>query len=103
MTLAFICHRWHGDPKYETQTKLICSELALHSSIIPISTALLFNGFLDDNDEKQRQVGITCGLSILKNCDILFLYAKDGISEGMKREIEFASKRHIPIEVKHEM
>ena len=100
MKLAFICHRWHGDKKYEKQTKEICLYISRNDkAVVPVSTALLFNSYLDDADPHEREVGISSGLRILEKCDILYLYKKDGISNGMKKEIQFASCGGIPIEV----
>lgn len=103
MKLAFICHKWHGDTQYEEQTRAVCRKLVIEGKVIPVSTALMFNSFLNDNISTDRNAGIHQGLIILEKCDIFYLYGDGGISEGMKVEIETASNLKIPIEVKNEM
>ncbi len=102
MKLAFICHRWRGDKKYEKQTRQVCYDLVMEGNVIPVSTALMFNSFLDDKNIHERQAGISDGLALLKLCGVLYLYDNDGLSEGMKIEIKTARLHEIPIEVKNE-
>jgi len=100
LKLAFICHRWKGNELYVKDTKTACSIVSREIDVVPVSTALLFNGFLDDDVGYERDLGIDFGLQILAKCDVLYLYGNHGISEGMKREIEMANHLKIPIEVK---
>ena len=53
--------------------------------------------FLDDNSESERETGIKSGFEFLKVCDEIWVYTKNGISEGMQREIKFATDNHIDI------
>lgn len=96
--IAYICHPWRGSNGDKTLTKAICFHLATKSDIIPMSTGILFNSFLDDNDSIQRRVGIEAGLEVMKKCDVIYAYTKHGISDGMKEELAKAEELNIPIE-----
>ncbi|MDD6484024.1 MAG: DUF4406 domain-containing protein [Clostridiales bacterium] len=46
---------------------------------------------LDDNNECERQLGLSFGLELLLLCDIVYVCG-DRISEGMKQEIKLAKE-----------
>jgi hypothetical protein len=53
---------------------------------------LYFTQFLDDKIEEQRDAGISMGVVWLRACVEILVYTPDGISGGMKYEIEEAEK-----------
>ena len=67
----------------------------------PIAVHLLYPQFLDDRNEREREMGLAFGLSILQKCDIESLWVFKGrggiISDGMQREIALAERLHIPV------
>ena len=56
------------------------------------------SAFYAENDdvEEERSVGLALGLQMLKRCHEMWVFG-DNISDGMAIEIEFATKRNIPI------
>lgn len=98
MTLVFICHPWRGNVENEENTKMIVKDLALvDNGIIPISTGIMYNAMLDDNNPHERKVGIRCGLAVLARCDEMWMYSQNGISEGMREEFHFCEKNNIKV------
>jgi hypothetical protein len=58
----------------------------------PYASHLVFPPFLDDNDPKQRALGIAAGLAWGTKADATVVYQDLGISGGMKLGIEAAQK-----------
>jgi len=50
---------------------------------------------MDDEDKKERELGLRFALILLGKCDELWVFGN--ISEGMAREITMANKRGMPI------
>ena len=96
--IAYICHPWRGGKDNEVKTKSICLHLALKGDVVPMSTGILFNSFLDDDDHVQRRVGIEAGLEVMKKCDVIYVYKQTGISDGMHEELQVAERLGIPIQ-----
>jgi hypothetical protein len=69
---------------------------AISRDATPFAPHLLYTRFLDDNVNRERSIGISCGVEVLKRCDQLWCFG-DVISEGMKGEIQAAVRLGIPI------
>lgn len=80
----------------QSQARDLCGML-IHLGLLPIAPHIYFTQFLNDNDETQRLIGIKMGIELLKECDIIYVYDTDKISNGMKEEINFAQEKNIPI------
>ena len=64
---------------------------------MPVCPHIYFTQFLDDNNELEREMGIDFGLRLLSECDRVIVFDNNGISEGMKKEIELANSINIPV------
>ena len=58
---------------------------------IPVVSHLMYPQFLNDADPKERELGLLCGLALLKCCTEVWCFGTD-ISAGMKQEIEEATR-----------
>ena len=65
---------------------------------LPITPHIYFTRFLDDNLEREREIGISLGIELLKMCDEVNVYWEP--SEGMRREIKVAKELDIKINYK---
>lgn len=76
-----------------------CRNIIL-SGNIPLCSPLycIYGLNLDDNIPKDRTLGLEIGLEMLRNANEIHVFS-DHISEGMEREINFASSLGIPIKV----
>lgn len=65
----------------------------------PFAPHLLYTqeGVLDDNVPSQRSLGINAGHEWLRAVDYMVVYQDFGISDGMKKGIQRAQIRRIPI------
>jgi hypothetical protein len=64
---------------------------------VPIAPHIIFTRFLDDNSQNERELGLACGLELLKLCNEMWVCNFDGISTGMQLEIDSAKKWGIKI------
>lgn len=65
-------------------------KLVLQEGFIPVAPHLLYPQFLCDEDEAEREKGLSCGLAILEVCEEVWVFGDPGRSKGMRREIEYA-------------
>ena len=89
---VYICSPYAGDVEGNIKRAGKYCRFAIDKGYIPIAPHLLFPQFLDDNNPKERELGLHMGEILLTKCKELWCFG-DRISEGMKREIE-AAKRH---------
>lgn len=89
---VFVCSRYAGDVvrNIETAEKL-CRMVAL-AGHVPFAPHLLYTRFLNDDDPAELEHGISLGLRFMDVCDEVWVYTGDGISDGMRREIEHAAR-----------
>ena len=94
---VFVSSRLRGD--MENNMKLaecLCRIVALRG-FIPLAPHIIFTRFLDDRNTNERELGLTCGLELLRLCDEMWVFTLDGVSEGMQKEIDFAKNIGIKI------
>jgi len=100
--LIFVSSRLRGD--MENNMKLaecLCRIVALKGHI-PLAPHIIFTRFLDDRNDNERELGLACGLELLRLCDEMWVFNfaetdDNGISEGMQLEINLAKDLKIPI------
>lgn len=67
--------------------RYFCRKVILEGNV-PVAPHLFYTQFLDEDQEKERQIGLDIGLKELREADEFLLIVIDGqISEGMRREI----------------
>lgn len=93
---VYICSPLRGDYASNIKNARLYSRYAALLGVIPITPHLLYPQFLDDTDTKERELGLRCGLELLKICDELWAFG-DKPSEGMTAEIALAKELDIPI------
>lgn len=101
MKLIYICSPYRANDDAVLQRNIeYARELTrgvLLQGSIPVATHLYMTQCMDESIEEERNIGLAAGREILQRCDAVIVGAKYGISSGMKVEIEFAEKNHIPI------
>ena len=70
---------------------------AVNMGAAPFPPHLLYTRFLDDALLDERQAGMECGRAWLEVAEQVWVYARDGISEGMAKEIALANGLGIPV------
>lgn len=95
---VYVCSPLRGNvPKNLENAKDYCLRVLFETEKMPIAPHLYFTNFLDDTSEVERALGIDFALRLLSECDEIWVFNENGISEGMQREIDLATKLNIPI------
>ena len=96
MKKVFICSPYRGDIKENTKIAREFGRLAAMCEYVPIIPHLVFPQFLDDNDPKERILGITLGAELLKVCDMMWVVGSK-VTKGMQFEIDAAKALKLPV------
>jgi hypothetical protein len=90
--LVYICSPFSGDiERNNKRTREFC-RYALDKGNIPLAPHLMFPQFMDDTDEKERELAIFMDIILMGKCQEVWVLG-DVISKGMRIEIEKANKR----------
>ena len=97
MKKVYICAPLGGDVegnlervKRYTRYALMCGT----APVVPHFYALC----LDDDNQKEREIGLAAGLGMLWFCDELWVFGQT-VTEGMKQEIQFC--KHLNIKTRY--
>lgn len=98
--VIFICSPYRGKTEEEQERNVRLarrySKLAYSLGFTPFAPHLIYPQFLDDTKQDERDGGIRCGLDILQTCAEVWVCGTN-ITDGMKREIQFAKLCDIPV------
>jgi hypothetical protein len=88
--IIYICSPYAGDVENNIAAARRYCRFAVESGFIPIAPHLLFPQFLDDDNPKERELGLFFGNALLSKCAELWVFG-DHISKGMEAEIRRAT------------
>ncbi len=94
--MVYICSPFAGDVETNVENARRYSRFAVDQGYLPITPHLLYPQFLDDDSERERDLGLFFGLVLLDKCTEVWVFG-DHISAGMKAEIERAYHKNIPV------
>lgn len=92
--LVYVCSPFSGDTQANTEKARRYSRFAVDRGAIPIAPHLLFPQFLSEDTE--RNLAMFMDLVLLTKCEQLWVFG-NAVSDGMRREIEKAKKKHLTI------
>lgn len=87
--IVYICSPFSGDVDGNVAAAKRYSRFAVDKGYIPVAPHLLFPQFLDDNDQKERQLGLFFGNALMSKCAEVWVFGST-ISAGMETEIKRA-------------
>ena len=87
--IVYICSPFSGDVDSNIMAAQRYSRFAVDKGYIPIAPHLLFPQFLNDNDPKERQLGLFFGNALMSKCAEVWVFGST-ISAGMDAEIKRA-------------
>jgi hypothetical protein len=97
---AYICSPLRAESEEETAENAANAvrycRFAVNSGYLPICPHVFYPQFLNDSNDRDREIGIIMGLQELYYCREIWIFGEK-ITEGMKREIAFAEKTCITI------
>lgn len=88
--IVYICSPYAGDVENNTAAARRYCRFAVEVGYIPFAPHLLFPQFLNDNNPKERELGLFFGNAILSKCAEIWVFG-NRISEGMEAEIKRAT------------
>ena len=94
--IVYVASPFAGDIDQNTENARQYCRFAVSKGYLPLAPHLHFPQFLDENDPKERKLGLQFALILLDKCDELWVFG-NRISEGMSREIDHATVIGIPI------
>ena len=92
---VYICAPLGGTVGKNLENAILYTKYALKRGVAPI-TAHFYALCLDDDNPRERALGMSAGMSLLWYCDELCVFG-NVISNGMKEEIKFCENLRIPI------
>ena len=87
--IVYICSPYAGDVKANVLNARRYCRFAVQKDCIPIASHLFFPQFMDDNDAKQRDLGLYMATVLLTKCSEVWVFG-EYISSGMEAEIRRA-------------
>ena len=87
--IVYICSPFSGDVDGNVKAAQRYSRYAVDKGYIPIAPHLLFPQFLDDNNPKERELGLFFGNALMSKCSEVWVFG-GVISAGMEAEIKRA-------------
>ena len=97
MKKIYVCSPLSGDIENNIKKARNYCRKIMHEGNMPLAPHIYFTQFLNDEKQEERIIGMNMGLIRLKECDEIWVFCQNGISSGMKAEIEYAEKIKIPI------
>ncbi len=92
MKRIFICSPLRGNIKENIEKAKEYSREVVLAGHIPITPHIYFTQFLNDDDPKEREIGMEMGRKLLDICDEMWIYGEP--TEGMLQEIkQFKGKK----------
>ena len=77
------------------QARKYCRFAAMKNRV-PVASHLLYPQFLNDNDPKERELGLMFGLALLKSCNEVWCFGTER-TPGMQQELKEAIWQKKPI------
>lgn len=94
----YVVSRFAGDVKGNIAAAIRCCQYVIRNGGMPIASHLLYPQMLNDNDSREREMGLAFGLELLALCDEVWIFSDDtGLSTGMRAEEAEAKRRNKPI------
>ena len=90
--MVYICSPFAGDVETNVENARRYSRFAVEQGYLPITPHLLYPQFLNDDSQRERDLGLFFGLILLDRCTEVWVFGEH-ISAGMKAEIERAETR----------
>lgn len=87
--IVYICSPFSGDVAGNVKAAQRYSRFAVDEGFIPIAPHLLFPQFLNDDNPKERQLGLFFGNALMSKCSEVWVFGST-ISAGMEAEIKRA-------------
>ena len=96
MRWIYVASPYKGDVETNVNNAKKSAQFVAKQDLLPVAPHLYLTQVFNDDIEEERNAGLAFGLQMLKRCHEMWVFG-DHVSDGMAIEIEFATKRNIPI------
>lgn len=93
MKRVYVCAPLGGDIEGNLEKVRTYTAYALRCGTAPV-VPHFYAECLDDNDPKDREVGLAAGMSLLWLCDEVWIFG-DTVTDGMRAELKFSKNLNI--------
>ena len=90
--LVYICSPYAGDIEANVANARRYCRFAVDSGCIPIAPHLFYPQFMNDDDEKERRLGLFFGNVLMDRCSEVWVFG-ERISAGMESEIKRSRRK----------
>lgn len=95
MRKVYVCAPLGGNVESNLKKVRTYTEYALRCGTAPV-VPHFYAECLDDNNPKDREVGLAAGMSLLWLCDEVWVFG-DTVTDGMRAELQFCKNLNIRI------
>ena len=95
MKRVYVCAPLGGNIEENLKKVKIYTAYALRCGTAPV-VPHFYAECLDDNDPKNRELGLAAGMSLLWLCDEVWVFG-DTVTDGMRAELKFGKNLNIRI------
>lgn len=81
----YVASRYAGDVDANVKAAIGYCRMVIDKGYMPMASRLLYPQILNDNDPEEREIGLMFGLSLLRDCDEVWVLGE--VSPGVAREI----------------
>ena len=96
MKKVYVCAPLGGNIEQNLKKVKTYTEYALRCGTAPV-VPHFYAGCLDDNNPKDREIGLAAGMSLLWLCDEVWVFG-DTVTDGMRAELQFCKNLNIRIQ-----
>lgn len=86
----YVASRYAGDVDANVAAAIGYCRRVIDEGHMPIASHLLYPQILNDNNPKERELGLMFGLALLRDCDEMWVFGSE--SPGVEWEIEEAKR-----------
>lgn len=87
---VYVASKYKGDVDANVKATIGYSRDVIEKGYMPVVSHLMYPQILDDNNPKERELGLLFGLALLRVCDEVWVFGE--VSEGMALEIKEAKR-----------
>ena len=87
---VFVASKYAGDAAANVAAAITYCRRVIEEGYMPVASHLLYPQILNDNDPKERELGLLFGLALLRSCDEVWVFGS--VSPGVAQEIEEAKR-----------
>ena len=95
MRKVYVCAPLGGNIEQNLKKVKTYTEYALRCGTAPV-VPHFYALCLDDNDPKDRKIGLAAGMSLLWLCDEVWVFG-DTVTDGMRAELQFCKNLNIRV------